>query len=317
MLSWSLRTGHRTEDTASASLADDGPPEHWIRYVRQRAPWLARRHRPPRMVSPLPLEPAPAGPVETSSVVGPVSRVAPSVPRSPAMFPVGPPRATAQRPILPDDGVGSARVDRAAPMPAFGSDVPIRPSRAAIEHSQATSGGSSSHRVVAVRQPERGEGAALSSPSNAPLSSVRPMVPPTPAQSFPVPSPVTDNVPAMRDSGWAKLERDLLGQPTGWSEPVSSRRPTVPLPPPAVPFHPSERPPPTVAGNPPAAASDVRVARGNEESVEPDGWPELPDAEAGGQAWETPAHRHLVREQRRQARLRAEQAGSSWSEPRS
>lgn len=51
--------------------------------------------------------------------------------------------------------------------------------------------------------------------------------------------------------------------------------------------------------------------------LEDDRWPELPDAGWRGETWAIPSNRSLVREQYRLDRLKAEQAGFSWSEPHS
>jgi len=53
------------------------------------------------------------------------------------------------------------------------------------------------------------------------------------------------------------------------------------------------------------------------EVPEEDRWPELPNTGWGEDTWQGPSSRSLVREQLRLTRLLAEQAGSSWSAPRS
>ena len=47
LLSWSREPVETSPDPADrADSPDDGPPEHWLKYVGQRAPWIVRRIRP-------------------------------------------------------------------------------------------------------------------------------------------------------------------------------------------------------------------------------------------------------------------------------
>ena len=47
LLLWSRGPAAGEPDPAGwAEGPDNGPPEHWIRYIQQRAPWLVRGRRP-------------------------------------------------------------------------------------------------------------------------------------------------------------------------------------------------------------------------------------------------------------------------------
>jgi hypothetical protein len=321
LLSWSRVPVEGSADpTDGADSPDDGPPEHWLKYVGQRAPWIVRRIRPvlraperPAAVEPGELgpgsvpaqRPAAAGasvyptgdgppaaaplplPVSGTSVLGSGSARA-AGPHAPAATPL---ETWAARPGDPPASPATRAV------PAVPQPVPMR--RRALAAAQATEPDSTARRPAA---PER-------------------VIQPGPVRfpdESPGPGPVS-RIRAARATGehtsrWPPLEREA---PPTRGERAAEKTAMTAVPPVwAAPRAGSRAFPEPVPEDREDGAA--RASPDGEPDIpEEDRWPELPNTGWGEDTWQGPSSRSLVREQLRLNRLLAEQAGSSWSGPRS
>ena len=296
LLAWASRDTESSEP-AWTEPVDDGPPEHWLRYLRERSPWLVRGN----------------GPAPTQAQGA----------RREART-----EARGARPAAVVETQGASRRMQETPLP------PGRPA-----HSETVAQGAkvlervshSTPRAVSnvIALPPRSEPRDESSPG-ARLQRVSPPALETrAAHSAPRAPLIIEARPTIEiPQGSAHNERD--SRPAPRAQPViepppttattqendSDRRATSPAPRAQLLIE----PPPSIAiqqGNahneraprPAPAASSTVESR--------DRWPDLPDVRWSEPTWEVPSSQTLVRLQQRQARLQEEQAGSSWSGPRS
>jgi hypothetical protein len=315
LLSWSRESAEGSTDPAGwADSPDGGPPEHWLRYIRQRAPWLVRGNRPAPPSIP-PRRPAP--PVQRPQPPRPPAGVEehPDSPRArPRMMRRGPELPSArpeESPANPADRSERAPATRSAPRPVAVRDAGAVAPPPALRTEPGTIGRVAREpREPAHSErppPSRNRGAALPVPV---VLTTEPRQPNLTHRALPASEAVVTG------ADWPPLPSGgpLLGLGTHRddSEPavrlaeassVGTLPPGGPRPNP-IRIAPAQH----HTGGPPPHGSQFR---------EEDRWPDLPNTEWRGNAWEVPSSRSLVKEQLRLARLRAEQAGSSWSAPRS
>lgn len=315
LLTWSRGSGESGGGPAAElwQAPDDGPPEHWLRYIRQRAPWLVRGRRPG-----LPGVPARA------------TRAA-AEPPEPA-----PTRASGARPEPPGALRARHRVVLPGPAAPPAHAEPPRPEpdrRLAYEPAGRSVSGSP------TPQPARAPTLAkvvqpLAAPSREPpreehLARARAAVPvralraarvnlagESPASPEAVRPPPARGATVPRDE-WPQLPPGMLtgeGSPefAAPDSPVAAGRADF-IPVASRAFGARTFPEPAPEGR--TAPGAYAPAPGERESPEDERWPELPDMRWRGEAWPVPSSRSLVREQLRLTRLLAEQAGSSWSGP--
>jgi hypothetical protein len=299
LLSWSRGSGERE---LWPEGPDDGPPEHWLRYVRQRAPWLVggrrtgsageareaartaaapeerrpqppnpqpphARRAPPRMVLP--------GPPAPQAGAGPPEQEAPGSPAEP-------PRASAPGPAAERAARGAVLSKVVLPgTPRETAPVERAPSAA---------------RWAAAREPaagaKRGGEPRERREENLPRAFDRST---EPRVEWPRLSPAMalDTPAARAQDGEAAGVRSGAG--AEGAEPLGERG--------------------FPASSPAAGAGPAARAAAPAEPSENARWPELPEMRWRGEAWQVPSSRALVKEQLRLTRLLAEQAGSSWSGP--
>jgi len=311
LLSWGRRPGEVPVDPGDwAPAPEEGPPEHWLRYIRQRSPWLARGMRP-----------------------------------APPAYPGRPAGARPERRDPPSDG------RRASPLRASGAPLEegthtearqqgtgIEPADAAFGSAGRPTGAMPAETASAGSRP------LVLEPKLAPRPVRRVAI--RPADVLPVVTP-----PATRPGGPAEARRDdgpavrhgtsrmraLRAVPTAIVEAPRPEWPRLPLedregrarrgqeagtaearaaglPGAARAAERSAIPAPSPEADEAPRATDA--AQREVEAQEGIPWPELPDTGWRGAAWQVPSSRLLEREQLRLTRLRAEQAGSSWSGPR-
>lgn len=313
LLSWSGALGASPETWGSG--AEDGAPEHWIRYVRQRAPWLVRRHAAQRSTPRISPQPAQ------------LTRPAPTSSR-------GKPQAT--RTLL-------YRTDARGIRPPAQGRLESR-QQSAYDQPESTS--SSPTADVAPRQTPRslpGPMTVSVRPDRREVISPKPdRITPTASHPGPVCAPTSGALarpalaqPALeesvrateavqaRRSDSAFPEPDYW--PAGFGDGLVEQRPPLPRDDVPIPFETisalTPKSEPRVSGipaPPETLRSGIRPRPPSQMHIlEDDRWPELPDAGWRGETWAIPSNRSLVREQRRLDRLKAEQAGFSWSEPHS
>jgi len=323
LLSWS-RVPVESSAEPGADSPDDGPPEHWLKYVGQRAPWIVRRIRP---VLRAPGRPAAVEPGELGQGSVPAQR--PAAAGAPAHPVVDGPPAAASLP-LPVSGTselrsgsaqagGSHDVPAATPLeawPAQPSDPPASPATGAVP--AAPQPVPMRRRALAPAQAAEPDNTARKPAAPARVIQPGPVRPP---DQTPGPGPAawmpTDRATGEHTLRWPPLEREApptrveraaekaamtgpAGVPPVWAMPRAASR--------AFP-----EPVPENREDGTARAS----SHGEPEIPEEDRWPELPNTGWGEDTWQGPSSRSLVREQLRLTRLLAEQAGSSWSGPRS
>jgi len=311
LLSWSSGPDAGVDWVDWARGRDDGPPEHWLRYLRQRSPWLVRGNRPA----------PPRHPVRRSAEPPPRSARAPEPPRPAAersQRAVSPPGPPAEHP----EATGPTAHDRSAsgagtgPIPVSSG---VRRADPAAGAKVMAPGAGPKRDCTPPAVTERGEGrrvADADAPEVAWVTRGRAAV--LDAES-PGPSGAHRGAPRLgaADVGveWPELPMrapaEQLEFPGGDSgvtgprteSPIAGMRPVGG----------SGVPKPIVEGWTETGAR--ASARPGPEFLEEYRWPELPDTRSRGAEWEVPSSRSLEREQLRLTRLRAEQAGSSWSGP--
>jgi hypothetical protein len=319
LLSWSRGPDAGPDSVGWAEAREDGPPEHWIRYIRQRAPWLVRGNRP--APPDLPVGRA-ARPVERPEQALESAR-APEPPRPaggrPRMI-LSPPESPAARPGVTEP----ESHNRAVSAPGTGP-VPVPP---------------------VVRRADTPAGATVMAPAGGPS---RDLIPATVADfgrarrgadsGAPPVARVIYGGPGVLEAG-SPVPRGALGAPPSIrAAGVGVEWPELPMRAPAEKLEFSgdnsgidrTRPEAAIAGmwTVGGSAPPKPIAEGRQETaagasaqpglefLEEDRWPDLPDTRSRGAEWEVPSSRSLEREQHRLTRLRAEQAGSSWSGPHS
>jgi len=268
----------------------DGPPEHWLRYLRERSPWLVRpglRGHRSRAVGAASVAARRAAPVMNQGPVAP-GHTPDALSRAERPNPQPP------RPLRLDPAPSVTPPAAATPPPSPRTAAPLVAAPSAPPRSQ-----------VAVVRP---------APTTAPVAERTGATPPSAARWIRFKGP----------RATARLEPDKA-QPDA-TEPVS---PAQPLGWPSAPPHAA---PPAHRARPDSGAGAMGLpsvaAAGSEQDGEPLGetggrqpsdaepeWPELPDIPWSEDAWSVPSRQALMKEQDRLTRLRAEQAGSSWSGP--
>ena len=282
---------------------ENGPPEHWLRYVRERAPWLvtgkSRRapvlqSRPAAVVTTAAPRPASAAARASAPATAPASgtaSAAPAAARAPGPAETGPvqppapvphPAPTIRTVSQPRLTAGRLRLVAREIEKRSSGDAPVTPL-------DSTS-------IVTSPMPEQ----------RSSISKPQPESPPSPLRFAPVHSivapisaPISSEPPVRAASATPRSDES-------WPS----------LPPPAFRLDAGE-----VATHPPPVPRDESEAAPEPPAqVEADdvgSWADLPDK--GFEAWQVQSIQSLLREQRHLARLLAEQegAGSSWSTPHS
>ena len=314
LLLWSHGPEAGEPDPAGwAEGPDNGPPEHWIRYIQQRAPWLVRGRRPGppgvpvrRTASPGQQRSQPARPTRAPAPPGPASE-RPLIVQSPLERPT--PHQEARGARAPHPGPHHPEANPAAVIVAATVSNPLSsPVRPMMPRVEAPVGATASALLAGQREPVSRsavvEGAAARrSPVVNPRGEVMPVRGAPAIPHAEVPGPIAGR----RDPG---LETEDAG--ARWPDlPARTRaqNPEAPLPVASASL--------TAAGERQtesgARAEAQRAARAQTEFQEEHRWPDLPEPRSRGDEWEAPSSRLREREQLRLTRLRAEQAGSSWS----
>ncbi len=316
LLRWSRGPEAGEPDAAGWTEASDhGPPEHWIRHIRQRAPWLVRGSRAAPSGVPLrwtaspvrqrgqPVRPAPAP--EPARAAGEHPRML----LSPPERPTAPPEAGDAR--APHVETRHVEANHAAVIPAATVSIPVSsPVRPVVRRGGAPVG-------ARVTAPSTGQ-ARESVSAGAVIEPAEVRQPP--GVKFPGPAPLGRGEPAM-------VHTELPGPVAGRGAPLSLDTEDAAAPWPDLPVRAraenSGAPAPDASASWTAAsegrkdsgarAEGQRAAPGQTEFQEAHRWPDLPEPRSRGEAWEAPSSRLREREQLRLTRLRAEQAGSSWS----
>jgi hypothetical protein len=295
---------------------DNGPPEHWIRHIRQRAPWLLRGSRPAplgvpvrRTASPIQQRRQPVRPVAAPEPPRPASehpRMNPSASERPIAHPEAP-EARA-----PHGGIHDAEPSHAAVVAAETASLPVSsPVGPVLRRGRAPVGA----RVTAPLAAQERESVSRSG-----------VLEPAEARRSPVVNP-PGQVLRVR-GGPAILHAESTGPVAGRRSPPNRHTEDAVAPWPELPAraraeNPDARLPAASTSLTAAAegrtksgarAEGQRSARGHTEFQEEHRWPDLPEPRSRGDEWEVPSSRLREREQLRLTRLRAEQAGSSWSE---
>ena len=301
LLAWARR-GTEPSGPEWAEAVDDGPPEHWLRYLRERSPWLVRGNgpAPTRAQGTRPvMQPETRDVRRTTHIEGRGARGAARTVTRNAQRSAQALTPDAGRPTLEEPPNAVQSQPRASTV-LVPSSSPVEPDR----------------EVGFERVPR-------------PVSRVPSVVAP--------PAPVAirqGNVPNDRVVSPASGDPLVAGStptlhtPQGidLNEPVpqgASRVPLVVAPPPTIAIQ-QDHNPDDRAPRPATRASwseGVPVRELHERAPRPapgalesrDRWPDLPDVRWSEPTWEVPSSQTLVRLQQRLARLQAEQAGSSWS----
>jgi hypothetical protein len=282
----------------------NGPPEHWLRYVRERAPWLLAGKSLPTHSAPAP-------------------RRAPVVPSRPAAVVT----AAAARPApapAPASALASTRAPASASVPAAPAHARAPAQTRPVQHPAPAIRTVAQPRLTSqrprleTRETETREIEQRSSDD----ARVTPLVAPS---IVPSPTPERRETPRPGGGRFARVHSSVVPI----SAPIESW-PSLPPPafrldageaatrPPPVPRDESEAPvmfdsaPEDETRPPPPAMPPAQV-----EADDVGSWADLPDK--GFEAWQVQSIRSLLREQLHLARLLAEQegAGSSWSAPHS
>ena len=314
LLAWSRGSASEPDLENWSAAPGDGPPEHWLRYVRARAPWLVRgNHAGP---SPWPGGASNGYPAEEARASQPERTASSNGPMQMSVAASAPPAAEAHRPYTVR---GAKRTGQPPALPA----PETRPAaHAAVLYqelhptapppSQAVSAPTARHEAT----PESTTGSG-----SAERSSTRPTRAVTPNSSIPryvTPwrSRPTTPPPRVEHASGADFWPRLLHQDPPEPAPRVSRNA------PGAVIQDSEQEQARSTGEasiPELPESSRAIPPEDRPAGEPDAerWPTLPDMGWREASWEVPSTQSLVREQLHQARLRAEQAGSSWRGPRS
>ncbi|HEU5218709.1 MAG TPA: hypothetical protein VFU23_08615 [Gemmatimonadales bacterium] len=337
------RVGHRLLVWAAGAEGDgaaewDGPPEHWLRYIRQRAPWLVRSRRTEERSGPASAvgadrafkRPRAFGAFKAIRAFG--TRLAGRVRAAPG----GWRDATEAQVPVP----GPEQNERAAAVRAFRASRPGRVIPATAEWTTISAARAARLRVSpgpepaapgARRESSRGTSrvaAVVRAPTVRPPAERTPMPPVEPISGAPGKTGRLGGSSAS-ESEWptGALERptpfdhpqwlaDRLGAPhreeiVAPGAPASFRDAPRRAPPSPAPFE-AER-----GAEPGTWPSIARVPSRQGSAEDENCWPELPESQ--GDPWDLQSSRSLLREQHHLVRLRAEQmgAGSSWSARRS
>jgi len=355
LVSWAGGSTRATEPADRAEEADHGPPDHWLRYIRQRAPWLlaGNRLRARPRGRPPPSRPEARG----ETAVGPETAARSETAAGPEI--VGGPEAATTRPSRTpaaqrperegspsNERRGGPRRDAPRvvfPLPprllpseiGLAEPIVLSPTRAASTRGEPTAA------VVAPQSRADSSGGRHALRSQPPdhdrfAGEAKTVVEPGGSSGGGADGSHQRLASARSDASQVRVEPDEVARPSSGS---------IPAPPPA--WWPGI-PPLRVDGNEPQPVQQVAGDEGSVESgirfrpkgehatgemsrqqsarwagrpqLEPEEravWPDLPESGTEEAAWQARSNRALLREQRRLARLRAEQAGSSWSGPRS
>ena len=286
------------------SRDENGPPEHWLRYIRERggAPWfLASKRSVPTRSAPRRAPVLPSRPEAVVTAAAPRSAPVPALASAPS-------RAPAQ----------TRPVQHPAPL--------IRPVAPRLETREIDKRSRDDVRVTPLFATSIVQSPTLERQSSS--SKPQPETPPrrfVPVRS--IAAPISVEQPARAASATPHSNESL---PT----PASDPWPSLPPPPPAFRLDAGDaatRPPSVPRDESEAAAGDWRPVMFESASddetrpaVEPAAqveadeagyWADLP--EKGLEEWQVQSTRSLLREQLHLARLLAEQAGFSWSTPHS
>ena len=281
-----------------------GPPEHLVRYLRERAPWLlvGKRPLPMRAVPPRrpppPSEPGPPGPASPASSATPIPQsdvVAPAAPKPESIQA----RATQNRvpllramsePTARDAGVkavpSKADRERRSPAASESERSPVQPTAGSAQPSEQS--------IAAPPLAARGPGPASATRASIPASNSWPSLPPFRLDVGAEEEDVTT------EEG---VTTAIVEDPEAGVDPRDRRSAFEPSPENGIPV--SQPHPARVAAT---AATAATADEGGQ-------WATLPDK--GFEEWEVQSIRSLLREQLHLTRLLAEQVGYSWSAPHS
>lgn len=316
LLRWSRGPEAGEPDPAGwAEGPDNGPPEHWIRYIQQRAPWLVRGRRPAplgvpvrRTASPVQQRSEPVRPTRAPEPPQPASE-RPLIVQSPLERPTAHPEAHGAR--AAHLGTHHAEANPAAVIVAATVSNPLwSPVRPIVRRLEAPVGA----RATAPLAGQEREPVSRSAVVERAAARRSPVVNPRDEVVLARGGPA---IPHAELPGPIAVRRDLPGHHT---EDAVARWPELPAR--AQAQNPEARLPVvsaslTAAGErrteSGARAEGPRAARAQTEFPEEHRWPDLPEPRSRGEEWEAPSSRLREREQLRLTRLRAEQAGSSWS----
>lgn len=318
LLSWSRGPAKGAADAAVwAQSPDDGPPEHWLRYIRQRSPWLVRGNRsaPPTFPAR-----AAASPVEHRE----------------------PPRASARAPEPPRPAGGRPRMILPRPEPS--AAPPAAPTPDTNGRSASAPPARAVPKSAVVWRADPPVGAKVIAPLAGPKRDPIPAPVPELVEGGRLADPVVPEADRVMRGGPAFLDAESpspsgarRAHPSLDAEGAGVEWPALPLRGLAEKLASSGEDSGSAGARTAPAIDGMRLVGGSAslkpgaegrketgarssaqrgpEFQEEDRWPDLPDTRSRGEEWEVPSSRSLEREQLRLTRLRAEQAGSSWSGP--